>query len=268
MVAEPGTWPDPLQIASDVARAGTVELCDSIFESLDESPKMSPWLDSWLAASARSRAALDAMLADETTMFEGKVVAELMRLAPGGCAVHTGNSMPVRDFDTFVGQSDRDTALFCNRGANGIDGVLATALGAAAARKAPTILVLGDLSLLHDIGALQIAARYPVHLLVVVINNDGGGIFSFLPQAALGDSFEPFFATPHGLDFEQASALGRARYARAGSWSEFNAAVGYALDHPGLHLLEIRGDRARNLAMHRRLIETALSRLRAAAREK
>jgi 2-succinyl-5-enolpyruvyl-6-hydroxy-3-cyclohexene-1-carboxylate synthase len=268
MVAEPGTWPDPLQIASDVAQVGTVELCDALFESLDDSPKMSPWLDSWLAASSRSRAALDAMLADETTMFEGKVVTELMRLAPGGCAVHTGNSMPVRDFDTFVGQSDRDTALFCNRGANGIDGVLATALGAAAARKAPTILVLGDLSLLHDIGALQIAARYPVHLLVTVINNDGGGIFSFLPQAALGDSFETFFATPHGLDFERASALGRARYARAGSWSEFNAAVGYALDHPGLHLLEIRGDRARNLAMHRRLIETTLSRLHAAARKK
>ncbi len=268
MVAEPGTWPDPLQIASDVAQAGTVELCDSIFESLDDAPKMSPWLDSWLAASARSRAALDAMLADETTMFEGKVVAELMRLAPDGCAVHTGNSMPVRNFDTFVAQSDRDTALFCNRGANGIDGVLATALGAAAARKAPTILVLGDLSLLHDIGALQIAARYRVHLLVIVINNDGGGIFSFLPQASLGDSFETFFATPHGLDFEDAAALGRARYARAGSWSEFNAAVGYALDHPGLHLLEIRGDRARNLALHRRLIETTLSRVRATPGER
>jgi len=268
MVAEPGTWPDPLQIASDVAPVATVELCDALFESLDDPPKISPWLDSWLAASARSRAVLDAMLADETTMFEGKVVAELMRLAPDGCAVHTGNSMPVRDFDTFVGQSDRDTALFCNRGANGIDGVLATALGAAAARKAPTILVLGDLSLLHDIGALQIAARYPVHLLVTVINNDGGGIFSFLPQAALGDSFETFFATPHGLDFERASALGRARYARAGSWSEFNAAVGYALDHPGLHLLEIRGDRAHNLAMHRGLIEKALTRLHATAREK
>jgi len=268
MVAEPGTWPDPLQIASDVAQVGTVELCDALLESLDDSPKISPWLASWLAASARSRAALDAMLADEATMFEGKVVAELMRLAPDGCAVHTGNSMPVRDFDTFVGQSDRDTALFCNRGANGIDGVLATALGAAAARIAPTVLVLGDLSLLHDIGALQIAARYPVHLLVIVINNDGGGIFSFLPQASLGDSFETFFATPHGLDFERASALGRARYARAGSWSEFDAAVGYALDHRGLHLLEIRGDRAANLAMHRRLIETALTRLHATAGER
>jgi 2-succinyl-5-enolpyruvyl-6-hydroxy-3-cyclohexene-1-carboxylate synthase len=268
MVAEPGTWPDPLQIASDVAQVGTVELCDALFESLDDPPKMSPWLDSWLAASARSRAALDEMLADETTMFEGKVVAELMRLAPDGCAVHTGNSMLVRDFDTFVGQSDRDTALFCNRGANGIDGVLATALGAAAARKAPTVLVLGDLSLLHDIGALQIAARYSVHLLVIVINNDGGGIFSFLPQASLGDNFETFFATPHGLDFERASALGGARYARAGSWSEFNTAVGYALDHPGLHLLEIRGDRAANLAMHRRLIEMTLTRLHATAGEK
>lgn len=265
MVAEPGTWPDPLQKASDVAQVGTIEFCNSLFESLDDSPKSSPWLDSWLAASARSRATVDEMLADETAMFEGKVVAELMRLAPDGCAVHTGNSMPVRDFDTFVGQSDRDTPLFCNRGANGIDGVLATALGAAAARKAATVLVLGDLSLLHDTGALQIAARYPVHLLVIVINNDGGGIFSFLPQASLGDTFEPFFATPHGLDFAQASALGRARYARVGSWSEFAAAVGHALDHFGLHLLEIRSDRSLNLAMHRRLIDAALSQVRAAS---
>ncbi len=267
MVAEPGTWPDPIQKASDVARAGTVEFCDAIFGSLDVSPKPPAWLDSWLAASARARAALDAMLADETTMFEGKVISELMRLAPDGCAVHSGNSMPIRDFDTFAGQSERDTSLFCNRGANGIDGVLATALGAAAARKAATILVLGDLSLLHDLGAIQIAARYPVHLLVVVINNDGGGIFSFLPQAALGEIFERFFATPHGLDFEQAAAMGRARYARAGSWSEFNAAAGYALEHPGLHLLEIRGDRARNLATHRRMIEAALSRVRAGSSE-
>jgi 2-succinyl-5-enolpyruvyl-6-hydroxy-3-cyclohexene-1-carboxylate synthase len=92
MVAEPGTWPDPLQMASDVARVGTVELCDSLFESLDDSPQMSPRLDSWLAASARSRAALDPMLVDETTMFEGKVVAELMRLAPDGCAVGQGHT--------------------------------------------------------------------------------------------------------------------------------------------------------------------------------
>ena len=191
-----------------------------------------------------------------------------MRLAPDGCAVHSGNSMPIRDFDTFVGQPDRDTSLFCNRGANGIDGVMATALGAAAARRAATILVLGDLSLLHDLGAIQIAARYPVHLIVVVINNDGGGIFSFLPQASLGETFERFFATPHGLDFEQAAAMGRARYARAGSWSEFNATAGYALAHPGLHLLEVRGDRARNLATHRRMIETALSRVPTEARKK
>ena len=268
MVAEPGTWPDPIQKASDVERAGAVEFCDAIFGSLDGSPKPPAWLDSWLGASARVRAALDAMLADETTMFEGKIVAELMRLVPDGCAVHSGNSMPIRDFDTFAGQSERDNPLFCNRGANGIDGVLATALGAAATRKAATILVLGDLSLLHDLGAIQIVARYPVHLLVVVINNDGGGIFSFLPQAALGDIFERFFATPHGLDFERASAIGGARYARAGSWSEFNAAAGYALEHSGLHLLEIRGDRARNLATHRRMIETALSLIHAGTGKK
>ena len=131
-------------------------------------------------------------------------------------------------------------------------------------RSRPTVLVLGDLSFLHDIGALQIAANYRVHLLVVVINNDGGGIFSFLPQASLGAPFEPFFGTPHGLDFEAAASLGRADYRKARSWSEFRSAVANGLANHGLHILEVVvRERARNADSHRRIIELALSRLRA-----
>ncbi len=263
IVAEPGAWPDPFYLATEFARSDAPGFCASIVEELGQNRPVSDWSDSWIAVSRAVRNALDRMLAAETAMFEGKIVTELLRLLPEGSLLQVGNSMPVRDLDTFGGQCARALEVRCNRGANGIDGVLSTAIGAAAARQAPTALVLGDLSFLHDLSALHIAARYPIDLLVVVINNDGGGIFSFLPQASLGDdAFETFFGTPHGLNFEHAAALGRAHYARAESWESFNRAVEAALARRGLNVVEVPGDRAQNLKAHRQAIAKALECLR------
>ena len=119
-----------------------------------------------------------------------------------------GNSMPIRDVDVFCSSFRADVTVLGNRGANGIDGVLSTALGAAASSGAPTALLLGDLSFLHDVGALQVAARHRLPLLVVVVDNDGGGIFQTLPCAELGETFERCFVTPHGLDLLGAAKLG------------------------------------------------------------
>jgi 2-succinyl-5-enolpyruvyl-6-hydroxy-3-cyclohexene-1-carboxylate synthase len=264
IVAEPGTWPDPFYLATEFARSDAPGFCASIVEELGRNqPASSHWSESWIAVSRAIRNALDRMLAAETTMFEGKVVTELLRLLPEGSLLQVGNSMPVRDLDTFAGHCGRALEVRCNRGANGIDGVLSTAMGAAAARRAPTALVLGDLSFLHDLPALHIAARHPIDLLAVVINNDGGGIFSFLPQASLGaDAFETFFGTPHGLNFERAAALGSAHYARADSWESFNCAVEAALARRGFNVIEIPGNRAQNLKAHRQAIAKALDCLR------
>ncbi len=263
MVAEAGTWPDPLRVATEVVRAEAAEFCAGLTGALDEAPGRPPrWLQSWLPASARVRARLDNELAREPRMFEGKVLTELIGLLPDGAALHVGNSMPVRDLDTFVGVSGRAASLFCNRGANGIDGVLSTALGAAAARTGPTALVVGDVSFLHDIGALEAASRHRIHLLVVVINNDGGGIFSFLPQSALGATFESFFGTPHGLEFGPAAAMFRGRHAVVSSWRDFARLAGAALREPALHVLEIKGGRGENLRLHHRFIDAALGELR------
>jgi 2-succinyl-5-enolpyruvyl-6-hydroxy-3-cyclohexene-1-carboxylate synthase len=263
MVAEIGTWPDPLWLATDVIRAAAADFSLGLAQAIEGPPQPSRWLKSWLAASAAVRASLNAELARESRLFEGKVLSELVGLLPDGAALHVGNSMPVRDLDTFVGAAPRDIRLFCNRGANGIDGVLSAAMGAAGARTSPTALVLGDVSFLHDIGALEIASRYPLHLLVVVINNDGGGIFSFLPQSALGETFETFFGTPHGLGFAPAVAMYRGRYAAVSSWDEFARFARSALAERGLHVLEIRGDRGENFKLHRALLDAALGNLRA-----
>jgi len=261
LVATPGTWPDPLHRVTDIVRADSAELCAGLTGLLAERPPHSGWLDSWLSSSKAVREAVEVALSRHSEIFEGRVLSEIFGILPAGSTLHVGNSLPVRELDTFMGGSDRAIEVFCNRGANGIDGVTSAAFGAAAVRRLPTALVLGDLSFLHDIGALQIAARYPIHLVIVVINNDGGGIFSFLPQASLGETFETFFATAHGLDLEAAVRMCGGRYTRAGSWEEFSRAVETGLSGSGLHVTEIRSDRTRNPEIHRRIVEAALDKL-------
>ena len=101
----------------------------------------------------------------------------------------SGSSMPIRDVDTFFGKTDKDITIFANRGTNGIDGVVSTALGIQAARQRPTWLLIGDLSFLHDVNGLIVSRFHETDLTIVIMNNDGGGIFSYLPQAESGTSF-------------------------------------------------------------------------------
>ncbi len=263
-------WPDPLHLAREFLRVDPGEFfrCASQrLEAADSSarpatrPVSSAWASRWLKASACTRESLDEALEAEGSLFEGKVFRELLKHLPEGAALCVANSMPVRDADTFLGSSSRKLDFFANRGANGIDGVVSTALGIAATG-GPAALVIGDLSFLHDIGALQAAARFGIDLLIVVVNNDGGGIFSFLPQASLGAEFEEYFATPHGLDIEAlASPLCRA-YTVIRSWAEFSTAVRAAFELGGLHVVELPGSREDNESAHRRYLDRASAVLR------
>jgi 2-succinyl-5-enolpyruvyl-6-hydroxy-3-cyclohexene-1-carboxylate synthase len=189
--------------------------------------------------------------------FEGRIFGELADLLPSGANLFVGSSMPVRDLDTFFPKRQAPARLLANRGANGIDGVVSTALGVAAVSPGPTVLVLGDISLYHDMNGLLAAGRHGISLVLVVVHNDGGGIFSFLPQAgaeAATDqwSFEELFGTPHGLDFAHAAALYGATYTRPESWERFQDAVRLGFSRGGLHIVEVRTDRTTNVTLHRR----------------
>jgi 2-succinyl-5-enolpyruvyl-6-hydroxy-3-cyclohexene-1-carboxylate synthase len=159
--------------------------------------------------------------------------------------------MPVRDLDTFLPPGESPLRILGNRGANGIDGLASTALGLAAGGLGPVVFVTGDLSLYHDSNGLLAAKLHGLNLTIVLINNDGGGIFSFLPQASETDQFERLFGTPHGLDFAPLAKLYGARHTRAADWPAFRAAVGAGIGGKGLHIVEVRTDRARNVADHR-----------------
>ena len=172
------------------------------------------------------------------------------------------SSMPVRDMDAWLPSTDRAITVRSNRGANGIDGVVSTALGSAAVADGPVALVVGDIAFLHDLNALVAAKLHGLSATIVLVNNDGGGIFSFLPQAQPGaavpgsglpEHYEELFGTPHGIDVGPiVTALGGEHRLVTGA-ADLDAAIRDSIGRPGVRVLELRTDRARNLELHRDL---------------
>jgi 2-succinyl-5-enolpyruvyl-6-hydroxy-3-cyclohexene-1-carboxylate synthase len=160
--------------------------------------------------------------------------------------------MPVRDLDTFAATDGAPVFVAANRGASGIDGTVATAAGFAHGSRRPLTLLIGDLALLHDLNSLAMLRDLPV--VVVVLNNDGGAIFSFLPVARHKAFFEPYFGTPQGLSFEHAAAMFGLGYEHPGTVSDFVEAYRAACGRNGPTLIEVETDREENAELHQRLL--------------
>jgi 2-succinyl-5-enolpyruvyl-6-hydroxy-3-cyclohexene-1-carboxylate synthase len=215
----------------------------------------SPWLGAWLEAERVAREAIDGLLEEWAEPFEGRVARDLVGWVPAGGTLVVGSSMPVRDVDAFA-RPREGLRFVANRGLSGIDGFVATALGVAAATDGPVAALCGDLTLLHDASSLLGAAGRARGAVLVVLDNDGGGIFSFLPQAQLpGELFEPLFGTPHGLDLPALAAAARVPSRVVEKAADLVPALDAALAAGGTQLVVVRSDRAANLARHRALTE-------------
>jgi 2-succinyl-5-enolpyruvyl-6-hydroxy-3-cyclohexene-1-carboxylate synthase len=145
--------------------------------------------------------------------------------------------------------------VLSNRGANGIDGTVSSAFGAAAAGDGPVVLLIGDVALAHDIGGLLAARRLRIPLTIVLLNNDGGGIFHFLPVATQTDAFEEHFGTPHGLEFAKAAALYGCGYERVRDAGELRIALDRGTSGTSTTIIEVRTERRRNVELHRQVAE-------------
>lgn len=191
---------------------------------------------------------------------EGAYTHAFFEQLPSGVDLISGSSMPIRDTDTFLGKTSKSIKLFANRGTNGIDGVVSTALGIQAARKRPTYLLIGDLSFLHDVNGL-IATRFmETDLTIIIMNNDGGGIFSYLPQASIETHFEDLFGTPTGLTFEHIAAMYDAQYEAIHTLETFKEALNKPKDKP-IRIFEVFTDRTENVVAHRKLWNEMITRL-------
>jgi 2-succinyl-5-enolpyruvyl-6-hydroxy-3-cyclohexene-1-carboxylate synthase len=214
------------------------------------------WIDSW----RRADSLVPGVLAACGEGFEGAVAAALAPALPDDALVWLSYSMPVRDVEAFFPAGERPIRFLSGRGANGIDGVVSSAAGAALATGRPGYVLIGDVALLHDAGGLLTARRAGVELTIVCVNNDGGGIFDFLPVAehAEPEAYERHIATSHGLDMSALAALGGLEH-RVVTAEE----VGSALSGPAL--VEVRTERGDNARLHRDAVAALAEALRSEA---
>ena len=222
------------------------------------------WLAAWRAADDAAREALNAALGDE--LSEPLVARSLGEWLDADTTLFVASSMPIRDVELYFPAREDGPHAVSNRGANGIDGTVSSAFGAVAAGQGPVVLLIGDVALAHDIGGLVAARRLGLSLTIVLLNNDGGGIFHFLPVAGQTDAFEQHVATPHGLDFAQAATLYGCEFHRPDTLAELRAAIEASVAGTGTTIIEVRTDRVENLALHRRAADAALTAVRTLGR--
>ncbi len=245
-----GGWRDPEMHAADIIYCDETTLCEELLPLIKKNED-NDYLTLWSNLNVLVRERLADVLAGKE-LSEGKVFALLHKLLPDGATLFVGNSMPIRDLDTFFHQTNRKIKLMGNRGANGIDGIVSTALGAGTVSQ-PLYLVVGDLTFFHDLNGLIASKLYEIKMTVIVINNNGGGIFSFLPQASHPQQFEKLFGTALNLNFGHAVKMYDGQYELISDWDHFREAFEKSQTTKGLHVLEVTTDRTENVNEHRHL---------------
>jgi 2-succinyl-5-enolpyruvyl-6-hydroxy-3-cyclohexene-1-carboxylate synthase len=295
-----GAWQDPASVLSSSLAVEPAAALDELTRLLEETPNPPPmshrpdavsshtdrsdtlqnaasddpdWLASWRSADELAAEAILGVLA-AAGCSEPSVATELGVLLPEEATLFVASSMPVRDIETFWPVRPDPPRVLCNRGANGIDGTVSSAFGAAAASRDPVVLLIGDVALAYDLSALLAARRLNLKLTIVLIDNGGGGIFDFLPvaevkiarnstpsdlasrqssKAVTQDIYTRHIATPTGLDFAQAADLYGLSHETVGDIADFRAALERALGSPKSAIVEVRGERGANVDLHRRV---------------
>lgn len=269
-----GAWQDPASVLSDslvlepaIALGKWAGASENTNATTPPDDVSEDWLARWRAADERAAEAILGVLGVDQ-LSEPRVAAELGTLLPEQATLFVASSMPVRDIETFWPVRADPPRVLCNRGANGIDGTVSSAFGAAAAGTDPVVLLIGDVAFAYDIGGLLAAKRLHLKLTIVLIDNDGGGIFDFLPVADTlasddHDIYTRHIATPTGLDFAHAATLYGLEHVRVHTVGELRGALEHSLEPDAASsIVHVRSERSSNVEMHRRVwraVSAALS---------
>jgi 2-succinyl-5-enolpyruvyl-6-hydroxy-3-cyclohexene-1-carboxylate synthase len=270
-----GAWQDPSSALSDSLDLDHIDAFPAItrdhVEAADET-----WLAAWRSGDELAAEAIRNALSDDQGLSEPAVAAELGALLPANATLFVSSSMPVRDIESYWLARPDPPRVLCNRGANGIDGIVSTAFGVSATDPGPVVLLTGDVALAHDIGGLLSAKRLGLSLVIVLLNNEGGGIFDFLPigespmarkpdtppnsRPRVGtaqDLYTIHVLTPPGLNFADAAALYGLHHTSIPDVAALRTALRQAFADRTPAILEVRCDRASNLRLHRAILQRA-----------
>ncbi len=265
-----GAWQDPAAALSESFALDPAVALRELGAAVVQGSQAQGWLQRWRGADERASEVIVGVLGGE--LNEPAVAAELGVLLPEEATLFVASSMPVREIESFWPVREDPPRVLCNRGANGIDGTVSSAYGVAAAGGGPVVLLIGDVALAHDVGGLLAASRLQLPLTIVLIDNGGGGIFDFLPLAsaplarepageplpseegaAAEDVFTRHVATPTGLDFAAAAALYGLRHERVSDVPSVRAALERGVSSRRSSIVEVRGEREANVALHERI---------------
>ena len=231
---------DPLHSKTIHLRTSLANFAQSI--SHNHQAKKSNYLKTWLAIEQQTQKAIANLLKPLDTLYEGKAAWLMSQCLPAQTPIFLANSMTVRNAEFFWQSNNNQVIPYFNRGANGIDGTLSTALGIAQGSDRPSVILTGDLALLHDTNGFLINNHFSSHLTIILINNNGGGIFEILPISQFNPPFEEYFATPQNIDFAQLCQTYGVEYQPISNWKQIPSLLN-PLPETGIRLLEIRTNR-------------------------
>ena len=258
---------DPGHLVSWRIQAALPQICDAFAGSgtVNSLPNNASgaWFEHVRGYQERAARSLDHFFSMHRDLTEPALARYIAANAGPSDALFLGNSMPIRDAQRYASACGPGPVVFANRGASGIDGAIATVAGAAFGSGRALTALVGDLAALHDLNSLALLRTIRTPTVLVIINNNGGGIFHFLPVSSQTALFDPYFATPHGLSFENAAALFGLAYAKPDSMGALKEAYTAALEHAGATLLEITTARAENVALHKAIDEEVFKALQA-----
>ncbi len=255
MINEFGDWFDPSNKATAAVACKPFLFCEKMLDIIHSEKierKINGWLQSFIEAEKISNSIKDELINESRSLNEARIISEIVNNLPDNSHLMISNSMPIRDFDYFAGNTNKDIAIYNNRGASGIDGIISTALGIAADCSRPTFLITGDLAFYYDLNGLLAAKKYSLPLIIILINNNGGGIFEVLPISKYKEVFNEFFLAPHSLDFSYFVKAYQGNYTLISDWESLHETFYSALNNKSFSVLEVRTDAVESLELRKK----------------
>ena len=250
IINEFGELKDPSRTTDKIITAEFSQLCGLLNNRINKDISIETdkkWFLKYIELDKQCENVKQTNLANISFPFEGKIINETIRLAPDSANIMISNSLPVRDVDNYANRSTKRIKTFSNRGASGIDGIISTSSGINACDMNPTFLITGDLAFYHDITGLLSLKKYSIPLIIILLNNEGGGIFEFLPIAKEKIDFQNYFKTPINIDFENIVSAFAGNYSLIKNWKEFSNEIKKAIKRKSFSVLEIKIDSKKTL---------------------